>query len=124
MELEACGDYDDMSTSISPYGTWINHQVRVAEENDISHLVKGYPMQDWGGIKNAIKPLNVSAQGGAEVDITYKWGDKDGDKVTVSASASVSDDKGNHADVTVSTDSDGKGSIGVSAGVGTKGDRE
>ena len=125
MEIEACGDYDDMITnSGSLYGNRIGHQVRAVGENNISHLVKAYPMQGWGGIKNAVKPLNANANANAEAGLTYTWGDKDGDKLTVSGSVSISDDRGNHADVTVSQNSDGKGSVEASAGVGTKDDRK
>ena len=62
MEIEAYGDNDDMiTTSIPLYGDWKGHQVEAIEENDISHLIKGYPMQGWGSIRNGIKPLNANA---------------------------------------------------------------
>ena len=69
-------------------------------------------MQGWGEMKHAIKPMNASAQASGR----YEWGGEDGGKFTVSGSASVSDDKGNHIDIAVSQDSDGKGSVEVSAG--------
>lgn len=110
-----------ITNSISHCNSWIGHQ---AGENDISHLIKSYPMQGWGSIKNTVKPLNANANANAEIKWDYTWGDKEGDKWTVSGSASASDDQGNYVDLTASQNSDGKGSVQVSGGVGTKDDQE
>lgn len=125
MEIEACLDYDRIDMNDVPvHGLWMGHQVRVITEREVPHLVKGYPIQGWGNVKDTIKPMNASANASGEVEFIYTWGDKDGDKWTVNGSVSVSDDKGNHVDVTVSKENDGQGSVGIRGGARTEEDQK
>lgn len=82
-----------------------------AGEN-LSHLVKGYQKDGWNVMISQIKPTGAKG----EVKIEVSWGEKDGAKLTGTASVSADDDKGNYIEISASQDSDGNGKVDVTAG--------
>lgn len=113
MAVEGCGSYSDedfytRSTGFSSVRNWNDHMI-VAGGNNISHLVRGYPMQGWGEMKSQIVPMGGSAGGSVEAKT-----DSDGESsVTGEVHVSVKDDDGNKISVSAegSVKSDGDGNV-------------
>lgn len=120
METDVCSFYSDdelTRTGIRVQGDSDVYKIRGQSENTFSHFIKGYPMQGWGNVKNAVKPMS-EAKG--EVKIKVEWGKKEGAKVTVSGSVSAKDDDGNYVEATASQDNNGDGKVEVTVGTETK----
>ncbi|MBX7066637.1 MAG: hypothetical protein K1X28_05350 [Parachlamydiales bacterium] len=91
---------------------WTSDSLHVNPQTQLAHLIIGYSPCGWGKMRNSIKPMDVSG----EASIKWEWGDKDGSKISVEASASASNDKGDYIEVSASQDSDGKGDVEVTIG--------
>lgn len=121
-------DFDELikayRTSIASCDTFKPslHKTIFSRKNDFLHFVKKTSLRiDLSELEERtqkatqnIKPME--AGGNVEVKVEVKWGDKDGPSVSVAASGEIHDNNGNYAKGEIKQDSNGDGSVSVSAG--------
>lgn len=88
---------------------------------NLSHLVRGYPMQNWGHLKNDIQPL---AEVSGEIKVNIEWGGSQGTQINVGGAVSASDNRGDYVEVSGSQNvNSGEGNVEITAGTEIKGEK-